>query len=1040
MTTHSPWYDIDLSNRWRCDGDGWRAALPEFAWAAPCPTLRLLDGDEEIAGPRYDGDSVWIPVRDGWDPRERRVIATLPQLRTEMPGQIRLLLGDIAQPFTRYQQAWFIQQPIHAALNRMSSGWKNSPLVVLEDGVPLGGPKASVTELEQGPGWLHARDGVLYMVTSDGSDPNSNGRHYTLAVTTLENWPVAVLQWPAWEAFRNLSNGIALPVNASLGLTNKCNLRCAICGSQSHLDRLKEPRRFMDVAHIRAVAATTFPFLREVELNSYGEPTLHPDFAEIVAQINRHHCLIKLQSNATLLRPQVIDHLAQACGVIMLSVDAVGALFETARKLGRWSDVETGVRELMRHRDPARLQIGLYPTVTRTTLPGMLGVVEWAHELGMEFVRFHRYEPIQDGSEERPGDEEMALQEHALLRWLVEHPDAPDVQIDLKWLKFSQKSIPVDPYRKITVPSYHSHPMVAGAPNAHTDHACEAPWQQLDFGLDGEFYACCRAQNQPLGRADDPGTFCESWFGNRYQTLRSSLRRQGLSANVLTNCASCATQAGLKVKAATLPANGALPLRPPFPHDGGHAFLAALPELAPDQGDSSETPTHSTWTLYEDDQPLGAAHALHRDIRNTGNGLFSHWNGKIYFSTSDNSDPNINLRQYSLRPKARRSIWASLVSRLRAREETFGHPTAPRSHKLLPSFYHAGSYAWIADDLGDLGPGDNLSEPYSSQVILYENGRRLGPPHSSHADIARQGGGGFSHWGESLWFSTSDNSDPNLNGRSYEVRLDSDAFFDERAQLALSIVDGWIRNLPGGNASSIKQRTVIEVGSGPDMGTLVLLAALGARRVMALDRTLPPWRKDWHPGLMHALARQTRLAHWPVDPAVFATAARKGPKSVGIVVAEQSIETPPPDWRGTADFVFSHAVMEHFEHVPAAIAGMAAVSRPGAIGVHQVDFRDHRDFKRPLEFLLMDDDSWVAANDGILFHSGNCVRLPEMLNMLSVAGFAVLAANVTDIVDASYLKDFLPRLQASGTRHSQLPHEHLTTASARLVLRWQPKG
>jgi len=220
----------------------------------------------------------------------------------------------------------------------------------------------------------------------------------------------------------------------------------------------------------------------------------------------------------------------------------------------------------------------------------------------------------------------------------------------------------------------------------------------------------------------------------------------------------------------------------------------------------------------------------------------------------------------------------------------------------------------------------------------------------------------------------------------------------------------------------------------------VLLAALGARRVMALDPTLPPWREDWHPCLMRALARQTRLAHWPVDPAVFAKAARKGPKSVGIVVAEQGIETLPPSWRGTADFVFSHAVMEHFEDVPAAIAGMGAVSRPGAIGVHQVDFRDHRDFNRPLEFLLMSDDAWAAANGGILYRSGNCVRLPEMRNMLSAAGFAVLAANVNDTVDAAYLKDFLPRLRNSGTRHAQIPDDHLTAASARLVLQWRKDG
>jgi len=41
--------------------------------------------------------------------------------------------------------------------------------------------------------------------------------------------------------------------------------------------------------------------------------------------------------------------------------------------------------------------------------------------------------------------------------------------------------------------------------------------------------------------------------------------------------------------------------------------------------------------------------------------------------------------------------------------------------------------------------------------------------HTIHGDIAKQGSGRYSHWGNSLVFSASDNSDPNTNGRSYWV-------------------------------------------------------------------------------------------------------------------------------------------------------------------------------------------------------------------------------------------------------------------------------
>jgi pectate lyase len=49
----------------------------------------------------------------------------------------------------------------------------------------------------------------------------------------------------------------------------------------------------------------------------------------------------------------------------------------------------------------------------------------------------------------------------------------------------------------------------------------------------------------------------------------------------------------------------------------------------------------------------------------------------------------------------------------------------------------------------------------------------MGPAHSFHQEIRESGRGRFSHWGTDLLFSTSDNSDPNTNGRSYQaIRTD----------------------------------------------------------------------------------------------------------------------------------------------------------------------------------------------------------------------------------------------------------------------------
>jgi hypothetical protein len=65
-------------------------------------------------------------------------------------------------------------------------------------------------------------------------------------------------------------------------------------------------------------------------------------------------------------------------------------------------------------------------------------------------------------------------------------------------------------------------------------------------------------------------------------------------------------------------------------------------------------------------------------------------------------------------------------------------------------------------------PGDRDSR---SGITVWENGVQLGPGHQRHELIRSTGGGSFSYWVQgTLYFSTSDNTDPRTNGRKYEIR------------------------------------------------------------------------------------------------------------------------------------------------------------------------------------------------------------------------------------------------------------------------------
>ena len=82
-------------------------------------------------------------------------------------------------------------------------------------------------------------------------------------------------------------------------------------------------------------------------------------------------------------------------------------------------------------------------------------------------------------------------------------------------------------------------------------------------------------------------------------------------------------------------------------------------------------------------------------------------------------------------------------------------------------FYRGHMYAASFPELKHLA--NTSLNPDFSPVFVFEDDRQLSFPHSIHEDIAQYGAGRFSHWGEEVIFSASDNSDRRSNGRTYRL-------------------------------------------------------------------------------------------------------------------------------------------------------------------------------------------------------------------------------------------------------------------------------
>jgi len=452
---------------------------------------------------------------------------------------------------------------------------------------------------------------------------------------------------------------IAPPRFVCLALTNKCNLRCDICGSQGSLDATGSLRSSMPIDMFRAVAETLFPMAVTVELNSQGDPLLHPQIVEILETIEHHRCLLRLQTNGTVFDDAIIERLLGMHAVINISVDAVGPLFDQVRRNGRWELAEPKIRRLAKGADPERQLVQIYPTVTARTVAGMMDVFRWADDCGIAQVEFHPYDFNGGAKIDTAADpDEIIRQLAAISHWAASANSSTN-------LVYQGELIHAGRSRDLRGPSllkrnhhfyYLGRPVEGGAEGRHPTTLCCAPSDGIFLGIHGEIAACCRSDPNVLGYARAPEDFADVWFGENYRKVRDSLLHGAKGPFPLPACGPCvqsfapqsaAGREAMRYVGEPLAAAGALT-----------CSFAEIPMLTIQRLDHTQ-PIFTAYApdalipgdyrLFEDGLPLHAGGAVLDEVASLGQGRWTLYHGKICFSSGDGSDPQRNGRAYCLR-------------------------------------------------------------------------------------------------------------------------------------------------------------------------------------------------------------------------------------------------------------------------------------------------------------------------------------------------------------------------------------------------------
>ena len=321
--------------------------------------------------------------------------------------------------------------------------------------------------------------------------------------------------------------------------------------------------------------------------------------------------------------------------------------------------------------------------------------------------------------------------------------------------------------------------------------------------------------------------------------------------------------------------------------------------------------------------------------------------------------------------------------------------------------------------------GDTCDFPKASYAYLLEDGKPLGPAHALHYKIRENGMGCFSHWGEHVYFSTSDNSDPNTNGRTYTLNVPTqeEIACQKRILIDSSGADpglcyNFIKSAMNTNGSpfvsylssfqnyknvlsrygvNISDKNILEIGSGPNPGTALSFLLHGAAHVYANDigsvRQIFPLE---YALLIRFLAEASKQSQpKPLEDCLLTVTGQT--ENTGInpalysalpLIPAEDVELPD----NSLDLIVSMSVLEHVKNVKGVLSNCFRILKPGGHCLHFIDLKDHVNPTKPLAFLSIPREQYEP--DG----TENRLRASDFISEFSAAGFDITATLLQDTV------------------------------------------
>jgi MoaA/NifB/PqqE/SkfB family radical SAM enzyme len=280
----------------------------------------------------------------------------------------------------------------------------------------------------------------------------------------------------------------AWPIHIQMELTSFCNLRCPVC--PVGLGKLTRPPQTMDMGFFSDVMAEAGPYLLTTSLWAWGEPLLHPQFADAVAICRRYGVLPLFSTNGQNLHDDRVtdDLLREPPYYLIAALD--GLTDETNSQ----------------YRRGARLEGALH---------GIRRLARLKRERGQELpVLLMRYIVMKHNEHELPRVREFAA-ENGFDMLAIRSLGLRDIGEAMH-----RKFVP-------DTEAYRAYAYQQGERVRREDYICQLAFCFPTMLADGTLVACDQDFNgtHAFGRVGADGSFGDVWFGRQAASVRHEIKR-----------------------------------------------------------------------------------------------------------------------------------------------------------------------------------------------------------------------------------------------------------------------------------------------------------------------------------------------------------------------------------------------------------------------------------------------------------------------------------------------------------------------------------